>query len=320
MQTLECVAEQLLYPTAPFHFNGTVQKPSHFPSGDQAYGPGKFWQTLRWEDRVFGVRLEDQGTVDAPCVNLRLYADRGLSAELQQQIVAELAYRLDFYADLSDFYGNLGGDPLLGPVLERWRGMRVMVSESLYEYLVIATVLQNTTGRRSAQMLEVLFQRYGARLNFDGQELHAYWAPGALAAVEEAELRALKVGYRARTFKRQAELFASGALDEQGLRALSSAELKKALLDVYGVGPASVWYLMFEVFKRYDAFDHISPWEQKIYSRLLFNVELVEAQKILDEVESRWGRWKMLAAHYLFEDLFWRRRHQPVPWLEALLR
>lgn len=77
---------------------------------------------------------------------------------------------------------------------------------------------------------------------------------------------------------------------------------------------------MFEVFHRYDAFEHISPWEQRIYSRLLFDEALVPAERILAEVERRWGRWKMLAAHYLFEDLFWRRRHEPAPWLEELIR
>ena len=64
----------------------------------------------------------------------------------------------------------------------------------------------------------------------------------------------------------------------------------------------------------------VSPWEQKIYSRLLFDEELVEAGVILGEVERRWGRWKMLAAHLVFEDLFWQRRSQPVPWLEELIR
>jgi hypothetical protein len=27
-----------------------------------------------------------------------------------------------------------------------------------------------------------------------------------------------------------------------------------------------------------------------------------------------------LAVHILFEDLFWRRKHEPVAWLEELIR
>ncbi len=77
--------------------------------------------------------------------------------------------------------------------------------------------------------------------------------------------------------------------------------------------------MLFDVFPRYDALDHIPPWEQKIYSRLMFGQELVPAERILEEAERRWGHWKMLAAHYLFEDLFWRHEARPIPWLEALI-
>lgn len=59
---------------------------------------------------------------------------------------------------------------------------------------------------------------------------------------------------------------------------------------------------------------------KKIYSRLLFDQELVDAKLILQGVDRRWGKWKMLAAHYLFEDLFWQRKNQPIPWLEELIR
>jgi 3-methyladenine DNA glycosylase/8-oxoguanine DNA glycosylase len=169
-------------------------------------------------------------------------------------------------------------------------------------------------------MLENLFARYGSRVTYDGKRLSAYWPPEAIHQAGEEELRALKVGYRAKSLKRQAQAFAPGELDEFQLRTLPAPELKAALLRLYGVGPASVWYLLFGVFKRYDAFEHISPWEQKIYSRLLFNQELVDSQTILAEVDARWGEWKMLAAHYLFEDLFWQRQSGHIPWLEKLIR
>jgi len=204
-------------------------------------------------------------------------------------------------------------------VLGRWRGTRTM-GGPLYESLVIYVVLQNATVRRSVQMLDNLFRAYGDLLHFDDQALYGFWSPQALDAAPEEDLRALKVGYRAKSLKKISSQFARGECDDSALRRLPNDELKRALLQIYGVGPATVWYLMFEVFHRNDAFDHISPWEQKIYSRLLFDQELVPAEQVLAEVERRWGRWKTLAAHYLFEDLFWRRANAPLPWLEDLIR
>ena len=34
------------------------------------------------------------------------------------------------------------------------------------------------------------------------------------------------------------------------------------------------------------------------------------------EINKRWGKYKRLASHYLFEDLFWKRKTQKIDWLE----
>jgi len=308
-----------LRPTAPFHFDGTMRKPSHFPSGGSIWEPGTLWVTQRMGDDLIGLKLQNAGTVDVPLVRLMIFADHPLTTDEITAVCDEVADNFDLYVDLAPFNAILQRDELMQPVLSRWRGMRITGS-SLYESLIIYIVLQNATVRRSVQMLDNLFRVYGTLLRFDGQALYSFWSPGVLDAALEEDLRALKVGYRAKSLKRISSQFAHGKVDAKALRRLSSEELKRELLKFYGVGPATAWYLMFEVFHRYDAFEHVSPWEQRIYSRLLFDEELVPAEQILAEVEERWGRWKMLAAHYLFEDLFWRREHEPVPWLEELIR
>lgn len=307
-----------LQPTTPFHFDGTVHKPSHFPSGGSAWEPGTLWMTQRMGDALFGLKLQKAGTVDAPLVRLTIFADRALTTDEITAIGDEAAYNFDLYVDLAPFNAILERDELMRPVLNRWCGMRNM-GDSLYESLIVYIVLQNATVRRSVQMLDNLFRAYGTRLHFDGQALYGFWSPEVLDAAPEEDLRALKVGYRAKSLKRISNQFARGKVDASALRRLSNEELKRELLKLYGVGPATVSYLMGD-FHRYDAFEHVSPWEQRIYSRLLFDQELVPTEQILAEVERRWGCWNMLAAHYLFEDLFWRREHEPVPWLEELIR
>ena len=41
---------------------------------------------------------------------------------------------------------------------------------------------------------------------------------------------------------------------------------------------------------------------------------------LLQTFEQRFGKYKMLAVHYIWEDLFWRRKHEHVEWLEKLIR
>lgn len=325
--------EVMLYPCAPFHFDGTVYKPSYFPGPDLVFETGHVWHSLRFEEKLFGVRMDNMGSIDAPAVRLGIFSQEPIGPGQVERISGEIAFRYDLFSDLRAFYDGAAHDDLLSPAAARWRGLRPSSYSSLYEYLVIATTLQNATIRRTIQMMDNLFGRFGTSMRFDGRVLAGFWAPEDIRAASEDELRQLKLGYRAKTLKRQAESFAQDGcsaeenpvLDEQYLRSLETPDLKRALLTIYGIGPASVWYLLFGQFKRYDAFDYISPWEQKIFSRLLFDEQLVEAQTILMEVERRWGSGpftgkKMLAAHILFEDLFWQWRNQPVPWLDELIR
>jgi 3-methyladenine DNA glycosylase/8-oxoguanine DNA glycosylase len=80
---------------------------------------------------------------------------------------------------------------------------------------------------------------------------------------------------------------------------------------------------MFDVFHRWDYLKYVSPWEQKIYSKIFFNKdygkELVPVEKMMSYFE-KWGKWKNLAIHYLWEDLWWRRQNERIPWLEELIR
>ena len=308
-----------LTPTAPFHFQGTVHKPSHFPAPISAYRDGVYWQTLRLGDELLGVRIEDAGRPDRPAIEVTLFSASPLSKTQQDAALGELSWRFDLTADLSPFDLTFGEDPLLGPVIQRWRGMRVSASDSLYETLIIFIALQNATVRRTVQMMEALLTAFGAPLEFDGRTLYSFWKPEDMARVPEQDLRDLKVGYRAVSILRVTQAFAAEPGLEGSLRRPPQEEARRSLLALYGVGPASVDGLLFEFLHHYDALDHMPPWESKIYSHLLFGDERPPSET-LEEVTRRWGPWRALAAHYLIEDLFWQHSRTPIPWLQALIR
>jgi 3-methyladenine DNA glycosylase/8-oxoguanine DNA glycosylase len=311
-----------LAPAAPFAFDATFHKPDHFTSGDNAWEPGIRWQTWRWMGKPLGLKFCNAGGVENPNLRVEIYYSEALDGGGINSLLAEIRYRFNLDLDLSGFYQAFQDDPVLGPIIQRWNGMRPGHPSSLYEYLIIGIVLQNATVRRSIQMFWALLETYGQCLDFDGKQLWCLWEPGGLTAVTEADLRALKVGYRAKSIKRIDDNFANGSIDELALRQKDRDTQMKALLKLYGVGPATVWYLLFDVFHHWDFFNHISPWEQKIYSKLFFDqdpADPVPVQTLLDHFE-RYGPYKQLAVHYIWEDLWWRRKNEPVAWLEALIR
>jgi 3-methyladenine DNA glycosylase/8-oxoguanine DNA glycosylase len=319
---LQKVHSTVITPTAPFHFDATLFKPDHFTSGDNEWRPGTRWQTMCWQGRRLGLVIADAGTVDDPAVRLDVFSDGDLDRGFVDSLADELSFRFNLDLDLAGFYVEFADDPVVGPVIGRWRGMRPGHPSSLYEYLIIGIVLQNATVRRSMQMFQALLDTYGELLHFDGKRLFCLWPEGSLTGVAESDLRQLKVGYRARSIKRIDDAFVVGTSDEQALRGSDLDTQRRALLELYGVGPATVGYLLMDVFHHWDHFDHVSPWEQKIYTKLFFDgnpEDPVSVQTLLEHIAG-YGKYRQLVVHYMWEDLWWKWRQESIPWLEALIR
>lgn len=309
-----------LYPIAPYNFDGTIHKPSHFPSSDNLWEKDNYWITMLWRGQHLGLKFQNRGSVDRPKIKVVIYSKDDLPENYIKDLVKELEWRFNTKSDISEFNKKFREDKYLCPILVRWRGVKPVAANSLYETLVIYIVLQNATVRHSVQMLENLFNKYGQKAEFDGKTFSTFWGPEDLNSVAEQELRDLKLGYRAKFLKRLSSQFANQEINEFQMRSMSKKEIRKEIIKLYGIGPASVEYLLFEDFYKYDALDTIPPWEQKIMSKLLFNKPLVPVEKILQFFRKRYTGWEKLAFHYIWEDLFWKHKKQPIEWLKKEIR
>lgn len=316
------VAQLEIKPSVPFDFDSTFYKPDHFPSNDNLWEHGIRWQTMLWNGKELGLKFIDSGSTIHPKVKVDVFCKEDLQSDYLELLKHEITYRFNLDLDLTNFYLEFENDSALKEPIAKFKGMRPAHAGSLYEYLIIGIVLQNTFVKRSVQMLQALFENYGTLLKFDNKELWIYWKPGSLDKVTEEDLRKLKLGYRAKSIKKLDYAFGENLIDESFLRNCNMETQKDELLKLYGVGPATVWYILFDVFHQYDFFNHISPWEQKIYSKLFFDRDAEDPVKIdkLIKYFDKFGKYRQLAVHYIWEDLWWKRKNESVPWLEKLIR
>jgi len=311
----------ILKPKAPYNFNPTVFKPAHYPDQLKVYEPGNYWFVLRLNNRIYGIKLVNKGTTENPQVQIIMFSKTKLSQNEIRDILDEVSYRFEFEKDISEFFNKFGNDKVLAPFLRRWHGMHGSCAQDLYGLLMIAIFLQNTVIRRSVQMTRAMLEKYGIKVRFDNKELYYFWEPEEMMKKSESELRELKVGYRAKLFIRLSESFVKERINEQELRRLPVEQAKERLLSLYGVGPETARILLVEALHHYDIFNHVAPWQQKIYSRLLFNKKLVLPDKIIKYVTKNWGEWANLAASYVWEDIFWQRKQgKRIDWLEKEIR
>lgn len=310
----------ILRPKAPYNFDATLHKPSHFPCPDNLWERDKYWITMLWKGKCLGLKFENKGTINKPKIKLTVYSKNKLSKDYKEGLIPEIEWRFNLKSDISEFYKKFKKDKFLGSVLRKWKGMKPVAANSLYETLVIYIVLQNAIVRRSVQMLENLFNRFGKKVKFSDKILSTFWEPKAIEKVSEKELRDLKLGYRAKFLKKISSQFAKGEIDEFKMRGMEREEIKEEALRLYGIGPASVQYLLFEDFYHCDKLEVIPAWEQKIMSKLLFDKKIVSEKKILNFFKKRYKGWEKLAFHYFWEDIFWKRKTQKIDWLEKEIR
>ena len=310
----------LIIPSAPFNFDGTFHKPSHFPAPLEAWERGIYWQPLRVGEKIYGLSIVNRGSRSKPRLAVSAFGRGKIGRKDRDAIAGELRWRFDLAADLREFDRLARRDAGLRPVFRRWRGTRDSSYLGLYELLVVSILLQNATVRRTVQMMNALLERFGTRVSFDSKTLFAMWPPTAIHDVGENELRKLRIGYRARFLKRLSDDFSRGVIDEQRLRTLDEDAARRELMKLYGVGPETARILLYPACHRASLLTHIAPWQQKIYSRLFYGRRMVPVRKILGDINRRYGRYATLAVHYVWEDLFWRRERERIPWLEHEIR
>jgi len=310
-----------LKPVPPYNFDPTVFKPAHYPDPLKAYETGKYWFVLRLDNKVYGIKLVNKGTIRRPKVQVVLFSKEKLFKDKIKDIIDEVSYRFEFQRDISEFSKKFKNDKALSPFIKKWYGMHGSCAQDLYGLLMIGIFLQNTVIRRSVQMTRDMLEKYGIKVKFDNKEVYYFWKPEEMMNIPEQELRDLKVGYRAKLFIKLSKTFVGEEINEKELRKLPVEEAKQRLLRLYGVGPETARILLVEALHHYDIFDHVAPWQQKIYSRLLFNKKLLSTNKIIKYIKNKWGEWANLATNYIWEDIFWQRKQgKKIDWLEKEIR
>jgi N-glycosylase/DNA lyase len=141
------------------------------------------------------------------------------------------------YFDFSRDYGELKkvfsqSGEVLREAIAFSPGLRLM-RQDVWETLVSFILSQNSNIPRIKKMIETLCECFGERLSCGG---FAFPSAEVLAKLSADDLAPVRSGYRAAYIIDAARRVASGKFDAVALEKLSSEEIKKALLEIHGVG------------------------------------------------------------------------------------
>lgn len=241
--------------------------------------------------------------ISGDCAATLTEAGGKLRARIEAGSPELLAHHLADDEDWSELADRLPGstDAHIDRCRREFPGLRILrqpVGEALLCFLCSATkqIVQ------IKQMVEILATRFGRELAPGRNALPAW---GKLAGISETELRACKLGFRARHVRRVAEFLArhEGWLDETA--ALPYRQAKERLLILPGVGEKVADCVLLFGAGRFEAFP-VDVWILRAMQRH-YGLADLPLRHVAQFGRAHFGPLAGLAQQYLFA---WERRHR----------
>ena len=288
-----------LYPIPPFDFELTAGYHTYFQarSGADSMDDGVYRRLLDLDGKLALASVRSTGSLDAPGIVVELDGDT-LSDADEKRAASQLEWMLGTDQDLGPFYSLAASHPPLAGLAERFRGLHLPRTATLFESLVLAVLGQQISASVARAMRLLMIERFGERAEYDGAAYFAFPRPEAIAASSPEELRTLKLT------QRKAEYIhgiAMAALQPEWaeLTDLPDDEFVSRLVQLRGIGRWTAQWALVRGLARPDALPLGDLALRRGVSRLLRDGEAVSDVEV-ERLAERWRPWRSYATAYLF--------------------
>jgi AraC family transcriptional regulator of adaptative response / DNA-3-methyladenine glycosylase II len=205
---------------------------------------------------------------------------------------------LDLDADAGAITDQLGVDPVLGPLIAAWPGVRVPGAADGFEIAVRAVVGQQVSVAGARTVLARLVRTYGKPVTSSesGPVGFHFPTPDALAAADPTTLPMPRA--RGRTLVRLAAAVADGQLSLDA--GADRSETTAALLAFPGIGPWTAAYVRMRALGDPDVLLTTDLGVRRAAERL----GLDGSPAGLERLGAAWAPWRSYATHYLWHVIF----------------
>jgi len=293
-------------PLRPYSLAGTVERFARFPDAvdlaDSA-GGGTFRRLLPVRPAAL-LTVEGSGSPAAAVLHVRLEGPGAHTPAARREATRVLDRALGVSTDVRPFERRFRDDPLLGPAIRRFRGLRVAGAPTVWEALVHAVLAQQINLSFAGSIRHALVEAFGRRARIGGTTYFDFPRPEAIGAAGARGLAGFRLSRGKRdTLLRLARAFAGGRLREEDLDRLSDEEVVERLTRIRGVGRWTAEVAMLRGMGRPDAFPAGDLSIVKYLAVGLLGRDAPATEREMRELSETWRPYRSLALVYMYAAL-----------------
>jgi DNA-3-methyladenine glycosylase II len=244
-----------LEPVPPFRLDRTVWALRRRPDNTLDQWDGQVYRrVLVIKRESVAIAVAQTGSADDSSLQV-VVTNQQLPAGTQLAVTSALERLLGLHTDLTGFYRLAAGDAQLGPLVQRFRGLKPPRFPTVFETLVNAIACQQVTLTLGIRVLNRLADTYGLAAGRDPGSAHAFPEPDALAGLEPDALRGMGLSrQKARALRTLAGALTEGTLELGALEAMDDDTARAWLCQLRGVGRWTAEYVLLRGLGRLHVF------------------------------------------------------------------
>ncbi|UNK18320.1 DNA-3-methyladenine glycosylase 2 [Paenibacillus sp. N3/727] len=227
------------------------------------------------------------------------------SESARVEVVSYIREWFDLDQNLNNFYNAVSQDMVLGQLVHKYYGLRMICIPDLFEALTWAIMGQQINLTFAYTLKKRFTEHFGECLSFKGETHWLYPTHEKIAALDVEDLRKLQFTVRkAEYIIGIAKAMAHGEINKQLLLQKQDYEkIKQSLMDIRGIGAWTADYVMMKCLHHSGAFPLA---DVGLHNALKIQMGLDRKPTIeeIKEMAAHWEGWQAYATFYLWRSLY----------------
>jgi DNA-3-methyladenine glycosylase II len=245
-------------------------------------------------------------SVDDKSINIRFLGDsKPTSTAIRAEVACYVREWFDLDRDLRPFYTMAKKDPLLGPAVDAFYGLRMIGIPDLFEALCWGILGQQINLSFAYTLKRRLVEKYGRSIFHDGVTYWLFPPPKDIASLSPSELESLRMTKKKSEYLiGVAQIMVQGTLTKELLLIQGSHKhAEKTLVKIRGIGPWTANYVLMRCLRYPCAFPIDDVGLHNAIKHRLGKDTKPTKDEIL-RLAVNWTNWESYATFYLWRFLY----------------